>query len=166
MSITTTKLICDCDYVIYLDDKASVVGFELSPDERQAMYIRYNVKDKEVYPNIPVTATHILEVFAINSVVIWTKDTETSEGELLFYRPSTKDLAIDIAKSEDQTTPIIQDDDKMICGFPIESDNWLPKVHKGTTQWIEVWKKHPEVQERMLAYANKQQTGLLLTGNK
>ena len=162
MSTITTKLICECDYVVYADDKANIMGYELSPDERQGLDVRFNAKNQEEYPTIPDKATHLIEIFGITTVIVWVKDTETGKGELLFYRPMFQELAKDIAKFGDQAVPLKQDADKTICGFPIASDNWLPKIYL-TKQWMEVWKAHPEVQGRMVAFQETLKAIPLLT---
>lgn len=167
---TTIKVEADCDYYVYLDENKKVIGFDLSPDERQSLALKYNsTEDQE--PRIPDKAISILEVFAVSSVLIWMMNHD-KRGTLLFYRPDYSDLSkavhtmlnlpqmslIPIEKPGEATiaTKALSDAVKPVPDeLTSEETVMFERAWSNVGEWIRLWKSQPELQRKMLLYSGQ-----------
>lgn len=177
MNTTTIKTAIDCDYLVYFDQDMNIVGYELSPDERQALSTRYHASE-EATAILPLKTIYILEVFGIRTVTVWLVETSEKKGQLLFYKPSILGLAKEVVKTLDCALPI--DDYAGIVARekkapkqlpailveapkdPVSSEKLLKNIpftgwmdyYWGTSTWTEIWRARPELQRFMVGYAS------------
>jgi len=192
MNTTTIKLSIDCDYLIYLDHELNVAGYELSPDERQALSLRYNASETNE-TTMPLKTAYILEVFGINTTMVWlmTANGKEKKGQLLFYKPSALALSKEIVKTADEALPIAD----FLTGetilkkktshlpatigegskdeVPLETilknlpfTGWM-EFYWSTSTWGQIWRLKPELQRVMASFArSKSQDELKATEDK
>lgn len=177
MNTTTIKLSIDCDYLVYLDQELNVTGYELTPDERQALSLRYNAVEEST-ATMPLKTVYILEVFGINTTMVWMVENKERKGQLLFYKPSILSFSKEIAKTLDEALPISDfvstppEKSKEALQLPAligggKVDNIeLEKVIKrlpftgwmeffwSTPSWMLIWRARPDLQHHMLSFAN------------
>jgi len=178
MTQHTVKTITDCDFLVYLGNNLRPIGYELTLDERKEFAKRYHTEEVELEPNVPEKAVFVLEVYAINTTIVWLMDGE--KGELMFYKPSMLKLAKEIVDTLDAAIEILEyapeNKDKtkilpttvdpikevreeyekeIIARLPFE--NWM-SVYWQTPMWAKVWRLRPDLQDLMAAFtiANSQ----------
>ena len=182
MNTATIKTVVDCDYLVYFDQDMNVIGYELSPDERQALSIRYHASE-EATAVMPLKTIYILEVFGIHTITVWLVENSEKKGQLLFYKPSMLALAKEIAKTLDCALPIddysdivtrekgmakqlpavlvgaskdLAPSEKILKNIPFTG--WMD-YYWGTPTWIEIWRARPELQRFMTGYASMRLKG-------
>lgn len=166
---TTLKTTTVCDYLVYLDKDMLPVGFELTIDERQALSLRYHTSEV-IIPCPPKSTRYMLEVFGVNTTLIWMMAENHRQGELLFYGPNmialtretTKSLSTAI-KKEDYKFASDTDKEKIKL-LEFQGDRLLEKIVKSlpfpnwmniywnTPIWMEIWKARPDLQPYMIEY--------------
>lgn len=176
MNTTTIKAVMDCDYLVYLDQDLNVVGYELSPDERQALSLRYKASE-EATPTLPLKTIYLLEIFGIHTTMVWLIENSEKKGQLIFYKPSILTLSKEVAKTLDSALPI-EDYADIVTGkkketkhlpavVPVESKDPVPlenilkslpftgwmEYYWATPTWIEIWRAKPDLQRFMAEFA-------------
>ena len=172
MTTTTIKTVIDCDYLIYLDQELNLIGYELSPDERQALSLRYHASE-EATSTMPVKTIYILEVFRIHTTMVWLVENAGKKGQLLFYKPSILALSKEVAKTLDCALPI--EDFMAVGNKTAEETKHLPAVvdagtmenvlkripftgwldyYWATPTWIEIWRSRPDLQRFMTEFTS------------
>ena len=184
MKTTTIKTAIDCDYLVYLDQEMNIVGYELSPDERQALSIRYKASE-EATATLPLKTIYILEIFGIHTTMVWLIENSEKKGQLLFYKPSMLAFTKEIAKTLDGALPIDDYADIRIrekketkhlpvlidaaLKDPIPLENILKSLpftgwmeyYWATPTWIEIWRAKPDLQRFMTEFARTKMKGLV-----
>jgi len=105
MTTTTIKISINCDYLVYLNPDMEVSGYEISPDERLALSLRYNAAEEST-ATFPLSTIYILEVFGIPTTMVWMMENASNKGQLLFYKPNLLAFSKEITKTLDDALPI------------------------------------------------------------
>lgn len=107
--MSTLKTYTDCDYIVYLGEALEVCGFELTPDDLQALSIRHHCDEEVDNTIIPPDTHYILEIFGVHTTIIWSMTSDTAgvpSGKLLFYSPNLKELAKEIVNEIENAIPM------------------------------------------------------------
>lgn len=165
MESKTIKTITEVDYIVFLDDKMKILGYEMSEDDKQAFQLRYKAPDNCGIDNtLPVNTAYTLEIYGINTTLAFIM--KEDKGELLFYRPSPLEMAKEIGKTIETAIPLnpeIKNLPEVVKRvedlFPEEDilrrvpyPNWMEECW-GTKAWILVWKNRPMLQTIMLEFS-------------
>jgi hypothetical protein len=176
MAQTTIKAVTDCDYLVFLNKELQIIGYELSEDDRQAFQLRYHTPDEcGISGKIPKGTEFYLELFGVNTTLVFVMSEEGARGELLFYRPSptqmAKEVGINMESVVPLTTPRVgKEDVKLIPEKPmvdgniastshiddilrrVPYPNWMEESW-GTPAWLAIWKNKPMLQIAMIEFS-------------
>lgn len=172
------KLVADIDYLMFLDKDLKLLGYEMSEDDCHAFSIRYGIaEDCIIKSTVPKGTAYTLEVWGVNTTLVFLLNDDGKQGELLTYKPNPFSLAKEMGNTIETALPY--DDDtsakevkllpekvkisndtsltweeiaKMVDRVPYP--NWMDECW-GTKAWIEVWKNKPSLQTIMLEFSAK-----------
>lgn len=97
----------DMDYIVYLDKDKRPIGFHITPDEIEALEIKYEAKIHTSF-EFPMGTSEVLELLGIHTSVYWALSylsnacgSPNTANKLLYYKPDFAILAKEIASEMD-----------------------------------------------------------------